>query len=147
MLWQANCTNCNCDDVEGTLREEYQCFICDAKYCCICKSIITDDMDKWTVQNPDFNLQDYCICYCEPAMRLIEWERRMQDKKWGEQNHDPFTWIAILQEEIGEYCQEALHLRFGGHKGAKLKLECIQVAAVAKAMVECLERGNWKFPK
>jgi NTP pyrophosphatase (non-canonical NTP hydrolase) len=74
-------------------------------------------------------------------------ERERQNEKWGEQNHDPFTWLAILQEEIGEMSQEALRNRFGGKENLKeLQEEAIQVAAVALAMVECIGRGRWKWP-
>ena len=29
-------------------------------------------------------------------------ERDRQDAKWGEQNHNPPVWLAILTEEVGE---------------------------------------------
>ena len=32
----------------------------------------------------------------------IDAERRRQDKLWGVQDHDHFTWLAILTEEVGE---------------------------------------------
>lgn len=67
-------------------------------------------------------------------------ERAKQDAKWGEQNHDPILWSAILGEECGEFAQAALHARFGGDKAQGLRDEAIQVAAVAVAIVECLDR-------
>ena len=33
-------------------------------------------------------------------------ERRAQDVKWGEQHHEPTTWLAILAEEVGESAAE-----------------------------------------
>lgn len=82
------------------------------------------------------------------SVRRVLSERERQDAKWGEQNHDPFTWLAILEEEVGEFSQSALTARFGGNEdiAAGLHLEAIQVAAVALAIVECLERGKWRWP-
>jgi len=74
-------------------------------------------------------------------------ERQQQDVKWGEQNHDPFTYLAILVEEVGELAQAALHVRFGGRKSKSLREEAVHVAAVALAMVECLDRKKWLWPE
>jgi NTP pyrophosphatase (non-canonical NTP hydrolase) len=70
-------------------------------------------------------------------------EREAQDQKWGEQNHDPETWVAILTEEVGEFSQAVLHWRFGGHASSNLRVEAIQTAAVALAIVECCDRNDW----
>jgi NTP pyrophosphatase (non-canonical NTP hydrolase) len=70
-------------------------------------------------------------------------ERDSQDAKWGRQDHDPITWMAILTEEVGELAQETLRYRFGGVRDINLKKEAIQVAAVVVAMLECCERNNW----
>jgi hypothetical protein len=32
----------------------------------------------------------------------IDDERRRQDAKWGEQNHDLTVWLTVLAEEVGE---------------------------------------------
>jgi len=74
-------------------------------------------------------------------------ERNRQDKKWGEQNHDPVMYLAILVEEVGEFAQAALHNKFGGSQGSleHLREEAIQVAAVAMAIVECLDREKWRW--
>jgi NTP pyrophosphatase (non-canonical NTP hydrolase) len=71
-------------------------------------------------------------------------ERTRQDSKWGQQNHDPITWSAILTEECGEFAQAALHHRFGGPAAEGLRVEAVQVAAVALAIVECLDRNTGK---
>lgn len=70
-------------------------------------------------------------------------ERQAQDAKWGEQNHAPDTWVAVLTEEVGEYAQAALHWRFGGPEGQNLRAELVQVAAVAVAIIECCDRNHW----
>jgi len=75
-------------------------------------------------------------------------ERKYQDKKWGEQNHYPFKYNNILGEEFGEACKaanEAYDWK-NGYWSKSLKhyrKELIQVAAVAVAIVECLDRGKW----
>lgn len=65
----------------------------------------------------------------------VETERTRQDKKWGEQNHDVFKWITILVEEVGEAAEAALCQRSESYRE-----EMIQVAAVAIAAVESLDR-------
>ncbi len=62
-------------------------------------------------------------------------ERTRQDKKWGEQNHDPGKWSLILAEELGEACQAFLQGRHGDAVD-----ELIQAAAVLVAWIECEER-------
>lgn len=80
------------------------------------------------------------------AMDLILRERARQDAKWGEQNLDPFTYLAVLTEECGELAQAALHTRFGGEKADGLMTEAVHTAAVALAIVECLLRNKWRWP-
>lgn len=72
-------------------------------------------------------------------------EREWQDARWGVQNHDPITWSAILTEECGEFAQAALHHKFGGHAAVSLRKEAVQVAAVAVAIIECLDRNSVKI--
>ena len=67
-------------------------------------------------------------------------EREKQDQKWGEQNHNDYIWLAILSEELGEVSQAILQTDFGGKHSGKTKEELIQLAAVAIAWLECIER-------
>jgi NTP pyrophosphatase (non-canonical NTP hydrolase) len=73
-------------------------------------------------------------------------ERELQDAKWGEQNHDPFTWLAILGEEVGEANKAALEAWTSGGRAperlAEYRAELVQVAAVAVAMIQSLDRGK-----
>ena len=69
------------------------------------------------------------------ALQDIMEERARQEAKWGEQNHYPHTWLVILGEEFGEACQAALEERF-----ADYRKELVQVAAVAIAAIECIDR-------
>lgn len=80
------------------------------------------------------------------ALKSVLAERERQDAKWGEQNHDPFTYLAVLGEEYGETCQAALHSRFGGKHAGSLREEAVHTAAVALAIVECIDRGKWSWP-
>lgn len=73
-------------------------------------------------------------------------ERERQNDKWGEQNHDPFLYLAILTEEVGEAAQAAIHARFGGRFSvADYRTELVQIAAVAVAAIECVDRGRWDW--
>lgn len=81
----------------------------------------------------------------ETILQEISDERVKQDVKWGEQNHDPFLYLTVLGEEYGEACQAALHSRFGGRAANDLREELIQCAAVAVAMIECLDRKKWNW--
>lgn len=71
----------------------------------------------------------------------VEQERFEQDAKWGVQNHQPFVWLAILGEEVGEVNKAVIEFNFGSQSLAEYRKELIQVAAVAVAMVECLDRN------
>ena len=78
-------------------------------------------------------------------------ERVKQDQRFGVQDLDPFYWAAILAEEVGEYCAAAQAVRLlpEGSGDALLlramRTEAVQVAAVAIAMIECLDRAQWSF--
>ena len=69
----------------------------------------------------------------------VDHERRMQDNKWGVQNHSPERWMAILMEETGEVAKAVLE-----NSLLEYRKELIQVAAVAVAMIECMERNLTK---
>lgn len=76
------------------------------------------------------------------AVNSVLAERDRQDEKWGEQDHDAFTWMAILSEEVGEAAQEALTERYGasGNGHGNLREEVVQIAAVALAWIENIDR-------
>ena len=52
----------------------------------------------------------------------------------------PIEWLAILGEEYGESCQGALRSHFGGKTLQEYRKEMVEVAAVAVAAIECLDR-------
>lgn len=72
-------------------------------------------------------------------------ERYRQDEKWGEQNHRPEFWLAILMEEVGEVAHAVCE---GGPKASGIewwreqRAELVQVAAVAVGFVESLDRNE-----
>ena len=77
----------------------------------------------------------------------IQSERIRQDEKWGQQNHTPIEWCAILMEEVGEMAKEAHEYHFkrvykdtGQLK--RYRAELIQCAAVCVSMLESLERNE-----
>ena len=76
----------------------------------------------------------------ENVLNQIRAERERQNKKWGEQNHDDYRWLAILTEEVGELAQAILHDEFGGSHAGTAKTELVHVAAVAVQWLECMER-------
>lgn len=68
-------------------------------------------------------------------------ERCVQNAKWGEQNHNPAIWLAILTEEVGEVAQEVLRTKFSKKPDIfDYRKEMVQVAAVALAAIECFDR-------
>lgn len=67
-------------------------------------------------------------------------ERELQHEKWGLQSHEDPIWLAILGEEFGEACTAALPKKCGGN--GHLRSELIQVAAVAVAHIEAIDRRN-----
>lgn len=78
------------------------------------------------------------------VLRDIYFERDKQDGKWGIQDHVDVIWQTILIEEVGEAAQEVLTRKFGdsakGH--GNLRVELVQVAAVAVAWIECIDRND-----
>lgn len=93
----------------------------------------------------------------------IKAERRSQIEKWGEQDHSPIEWMAILTEEVGEASKEAVDHHFLNEIKAldsgrvvnevqtnrlrAYRKELIQVAAVAVSMIESLERNELEYEK
>lgn len=99
----------------------------------------------------------------EKILEKIQEEMRRQDKKWGEQNHPPIKWIAILVEEVGEASKESVDHHFEyqvksleekelslvaknlqTQRLLNYRRELVQVAAVAIQMIRSLERNELK---
>lgn len=83
------------------------------------------------------------------ALQSVQAERNRQDEKWGDQsgNH-PFEWMSILGEEYGELCEAVNETFFkNGDKPErggidKMRKEAVQVAAVAVALIEALDKSD-----
>jgi hypothetical protein len=72
------------------------------------------------------------------ALTAVVGERLAQDAKWGEQNHPSEVWLAILSEEVGEMAKTMLP---GEGTLYDTREEAVQVAAVAVAFVEAIDRA------
>jgi len=70
-----------------------------------------------------------------PILMEVLQERIKQERKWGQQNHDPLKWNAILGEEFGEVSKAILEGDIKNYRD-----ELIQVAAVAIAAIDSLDR-------
>jgi len=66
-------------------------------------------------------------------------ERERQNIEWVEQNHMPTVWLAMLMEEVGEAAKAICEIKLRNYRR-----ELIQVAAVAIAAVESLDRKAQK---
>jgi hypothetical protein len=80
---------------------------------------------------------------CLSVLEEVCNERQSQEKQWGPQNHRCDLYYAILGEEFGEV-GKAICEWFCANKGgiADIRMELIQVAAVAVAMIESLDRNG-----
>ena len=76
---------------------------------------------------------------CGAAYAVLA-ERMRQDEKWGEQNHSPLKWLAILMEEVGEVSKAILESPDVEKTTDEMKEEIVQVAAVALCWIEQLWR-------
>lgn len=77
----------------------------------------------------------------DPTLAAVKKKREAQIEKWGTQEHDPAMWYAILGEEFGEVGKEIAEGRIKPFDRAKYRKECLHTAAVALAMVQCLDDG------
>jgi|GEM_PF-3437339 len=75
-------------------------------------------------------------------------ERQAQDQRFGKQNYDAAHWLPILAKEFGEVSKEVCDCTFPSSEVAevmaigKLQNELIQVAAVAIAWAESIQRSQ-----
>jgi hypothetical protein len=82
---------------------------------------------------------------CRNVLQEVLIERHKQESKWGQQNHSPVEWLMILGEEVGEANKAALEKHFsyvGVTTYEEYRKELIQVAAVAIAAIESLDRNE-----
>lgn len=82
----------------------------------------------------------------EPFHIMLQVERSRQEEKWGEQNHHPIEWLAILAEEFGETARavnQTCWPKGAGHDIGDVEKELIHTAAVCQAMWEAGKRNGW----
>lgn len=79
------------------------------------------------------------------ALDMVLAERTMQENKWGPQDHDPITWLAILTEEVGEFAEASLGHRFQGESRHHITEKIVQAAAVGLATTAAMLRKLWRF--
>lgn len=82
----------------------------------------------------------YTLVYCEKVVQSnvlydIVRERKRQDEKFGEQNHDPLKWLAIIGEEFGEVSKEIIE-----NRPKEYREELVQLAAACVAALECYDK-------
>lgn len=71
----------------------------------------------------------------------LDYERALQDLKWGVRDYDfqPMCrWATILLEEAGEVAQEVFAIEIEGKIADHLRVELVQLAAVAVAWMQAL---------
>lgn len=97
--------------------------------------------------------------YLNPVERAVRDEREAQDRTWGEQNHPDGTATTEMRtfaaEQHRRLCKEAaergdvtwrhilleeVHEAFAETDPVRLRAELIQVAAVAQAWAEAIDR-------
>lgn len=79
------------------------------------------------------------------AMHSVLEECDRQDEQWGEQDHHPAYWLAILGKQVGQFGSAVLNREWWTDKDAAtaaLRHEAVQTAAVALQVVECIDRGK-----
>lgn len=79
------------------------------------------------------------------AFMEVRDEMARQRATWGEQNHDPYAYLVILMEEVGEASQAAVKAQFEGGSIDRYEEELVQVAAVAVSMILSHRRGKWRW--
>ena len=104
-------------------------------------------MAKVTTESDVLEVRDKSIAH---VFWDVQAERIQQDAKWDVQNLSSHEWISVLTEEVGESAEAANILTWGGTTYpqrrkeflADLRAELVQVAAVAVAAIECLDRNS-----
>ena len=78
------------------------------------------------------------INHTDSVLSEVKEERSLQNLAWGEQDHNPFYWLAVLVEEVGEVAEALVR----GHETTiqDYRHELIQVAAVSIAAIESWDR-------
>lgn len=79
------------------------------------------------------------------AVEDVLTERRMQDDIWGVQNHHPAYWLAIMGKQVGQFGSAVLNREWWTDRESATRVlrdEAVQMAAVALAIIECIDAGD-----
>lgn len=76
------------------------------------------------------------------ALKSVIDEMHSQDGQWGLQNHQIFTWMAILGEEFGKLCQASLRNKLAGGDVYHVREKAVNVAAVALQIIERIDEQS-----
>lgn len=102
----------------------------------------------------DFRTDKFSKIICCEVLEEVLDERTRQEMKWGQQNYPGPEYLMILGEEVGEANKEYLETFFALQKEkssegpqpvldyGSYRKELVQVAAVAVAMIESLDRNG-----
>lgn len=138
--------------------EKELCFFeVQAQECHSCKwsskaNAAKEFMEEWNTLRVENEALPQVKISTHPIAAEILAERKRQDEKWGEQNHSPVEWLAILGEEVGEATQNIVNAHFSKQHYQSIhyriqqlkdcRIELIQVAAVVISMIESLDRNE-----
>jgi len=130
--------------------EQYICDIC-GKSNTKENSTIIPAIGHMCKGNPDCTLDISSVkkvFIARDAIYDVVEERRRQDELWGEQNHEPIIWLGILMEEVGELSQQIIESQHFKNRlkedfnFTSMREEAVQVAAVALAIVQSMDRNE-----
>jgi NTP pyrophosphatase (non-canonical NTP hydrolase) len=78
----------------------------------------------------------------ERVLLAVVEERASQDSRFGQQDHEDLIWGSLLAEELGEVHKAVNDYMFKGAPHRDVRMELVQVAAVAVAWVEAIDRRH-----
>jgi NTP pyrophosphatase (non-canonical NTP hydrolase) len=90
----------------------------------------------------DLSRKHFDICQEVSAERLRQNRKFCKGSPIGVQRHHYFTWLTVLVEEVGEVANAMLESIFGQADPKDIRMELIQVAAVAFAMIETIDSND-----
>lgn len=89
-------------------------------------------------------MKDLCLENLSNLIKLVKLENEKQIEKWGIQDHDPPTWMLILNEEVGELNKAVLKqwVNAGDYRKFRDQVikEAIQVATLALKIAEMAKK-------
>jgi hypothetical protein len=100
---------------------------------------------EWTRADLSANTEEERRLRQNRAMSDVLAERDAQEERWGEQNHHPAYWLAIMGKQVGQFGSAVLQREWWVDTQAALGImrrEAVQMTAVGLAIIEAIDRGN-----